>query len=179
MKTKTFGKPFMTACKKGTSPWTWVQNCAKRNHCTENYVWNCLCKEGYAFCKKFNGHNCYFPTFQCKCPRTKSRTTEFNFWQYAVYFCMQQGWVTPEQVNGWSNPQMFYFCCRQFNKFYTKPKSFSATRKFHTPTTWCTYTQTPKSSTTRKTTRRRTTGRKTGTTTRNYKFSHYSKRKAA
>lgn len=179
MKTKTYGKQFMNACKKGTSPWTWVCNCAKRNNCTENYIWNCLCKEGYAFRKKFNGQTFHFPTFQCNCPRTKSRTTEYYFWQFAVMFCLQQGWVTPEQCNSWTCPQLFYYCCTKFNTFYCKPKGFTATTKCTTPTTWCTYTNTTKTGPRTGIQRRHTAGRKTGTTTRNYKFSHYSKRKAA
>jgi len=172
MKTKTYGKTFCNACKKGTSPSDWVCKAAKRYDCTESYLWNCLKKEGYAFCKKFNGKNYWFPTFECKCPRAKSKVTEYNFWQYAVEFCMQQGWVTPEQVYNWTYQQMYYYCSFKFNKFYCKPKGFSATKKWQTPKSWCTYCAPRKTTKTCK-------AKKQYTKAKTYKFSQYKKRKAA
>lgn len=140
--TKTYGKTFMNACVKGTAPGTWVTKTAHKNGCTENYVWNCLKKEGYAWYKKFNGKNFWFPTFQFPCPNKQMKTFEWNFWQNTVEYCLQHGWVTPEQVHGWTCNQLFYYCCHKLGKQYSKPTGFKVTKKCTTPTYWFTGTPT-------------------------------------
>src|SRR5690606_15278118 len=117
-RTNNFGTQFKNACKKGTNPTQVVQAIANRNKTTATQVWNSLRRQGYAFALKANGQTFWFPTFNCKAPRASFKKTSNNFWQFCIEFCLQQGWIKPEQVNAWTFQQVCAFCSTQLNKHF-------------------------------------------------------------
>ncbi len=128
-KTPTFCRTFKTACKNGKSPWLTVQNIAKKNKCTEAKIWETLCKHNFAICKKFNGQSIWIPTEFPKTTRENSKIGETYFWWFALEFCLEQGWVTPEQIYTWNMKQVCWYCCNCVSKFYKKPKGFNPNAK--------------------------------------------------
>lgn len=123
-------KYFNTCIKKGQSPFYAVQTIANNYNKTTSFVWNCLCRSNAAFCVKFNGNKCYFPTSSFKYSKSGSNTPEFFFWQYAVEYALCRKWITPTQVQNWTPTQTFWYVCNCFNNQYTKPSGFNPNYTF-------------------------------------------------
>lgn len=121
----TYGRGFKTAIKNGTSPWTWVEKTARKNNCSPNTIWRSLQKDGLCFSKKFGNFTFWFPTQFPKCSKSSCKATQFTFFQFCIEYCLQMGWVTPEQCYRWSTSQLCYFCCNKMAQNFKKPAGFN------------------------------------------------------
>lgn len=178
----TYGRGFKTAIKNGTSPWTWVEKTARKNNCTPNSIWKSLQKDGLCFNKKYGNFTFWFPTEFPKCSKTSCKGNQFAFFQFCIEYCLQMGWVTPEQCYRWSTAQLCYYCCNKCAQNFKKPAGFNPNKKVSPFPAGMTGTPTPnktkkttttkkakktspkrRKTTARKTTPKKTTGRRTTT----------------
>jgi hypothetical protein len=152
-KTSPFATAFKNAVNRGTPFTVAVNNIAKKNNKTTDYIWQSLYKAGICYRQKFNGQWIYFPCNITKCKSPVVKTSQFNFWQQFCEWCLINGWCTPQQLQKHCGSQQDFmtFCRKFWNKQYT------------------TTTKTKKRTTGRKTRRTRTTA------TGNYKFPYVRK----
>lgn len=164
-KQPTYFSTFKTCCKNGKSPWQCVESIAKKQGCTETTIWNKLCKANLAFCKKFNGHNCYFPVNFNKGTSKTWNKTQWEFCWTGIEFCLQHGWCTPEQIYSWTPGQICWFMGYCMTKNFKKPANFNPNGKVKGfPMSWGTMTTTTK--TTGKKSNKKSTSSKTCNTTK-------------
>ena len=163
MPSNNFKSPYATSfnncINRGVPCLIAVQGIAKRNNKTTNQVFESLHKAGCCYRQKFNGTWLYWPCEGSKTTSTNWKKAQINCWQNFVDWCICSGTCTPEQL--WNN-------CGSQNNFMSYCKKFWG--KQYTTTTGS------------KTTTKRTDGRNINSksnTTRNYKFSGRTTRKAA
>jgi hypothetical protein len=148
-KTSPFATSFKNAVNRGTPFTVAVENIAKKNNKTTDYVWQSLYKAGICYRQKFNGQWVYFPCNVTKCKSQVTKNSQYIIWQQFCEWCLINGFCTPQQL--WKHcgsQQDFMTYCRKFwNKQYT----------------------------TNTKTKKRTTRRTRTTTTGNYKFPNVRK----
>lgn len=178
-KQPSYFSTFKSACQNGRSPWQCVQTIASKTRYTENQIWSQLCKAKLAFCKTINGKRCYFPTNFKKGNSKNWNQTQFNFCWWAIEYCLQHKWCTPEQIYSWTPNQICWFVCNCISKNMKKPKGFNPNKKVvGFPNSFSTSTNTKKKSTTKKNTKKRTTtSKKRKTTTAKKRKTSTSKRR--
>ena len=167
--TSPFATSFKSAMKRGTSFNTAVQNSAKRNNKTPEFVWESLFKANLCFRQKINGQWVYWP---CEFGKSNAKTwknSQWQMWQWFTEWCILNGCATPTQFKNHRGSQQAFmtwarrFWSKQFNSNNT-PKKQTTKRKRTT-------TAKAKTKTTRRTRKTTTKPRTRKTTsTRSYKF---------
>jgi hypothetical protein len=159
--TSPFASSFKSAVNRGTSWTVAVQNIAKRNNKTVNFVWNPLWKAGICSRQKFNGQWIYWPNNCKKSNATNWKNSQFNSWQWFCEWAIMNGFCTPEQLNKNKGSQKeFMNYCRKFfaKQFVTNNTTKKSGRK--TTTRKSTKRTTSKSRSYKFPTTRRTTTRR-------------------